>query len=140
MAQRRLSLPAPRTPPSARLKRRHQIPWAASRRDNRSRRVPDGDRSRDRGTTRRAFAHRWRACCLKPRKRRQVSCALRTKFQAPIAPSAASGRCQTKAADARQQHVRPVSCRFLPDIDRAALRRASPRHIFGPRANWPTLG
>jgi hypothetical protein len=41
MAQRRLSLPAPRTPPSARLKRRHQIPWAASRRDNRSRRGPE---------------------------------------------------------------------------------------------------
>jgi hypothetical protein len=29
----------------------------------RSHREPDNDRSRDRGTTRRAFARRWRACC-----------------------------------------------------------------------------
>src|SRR5450759_4921648 len=35
----------------------------AGRRDNHSRREPDGDRSHDRDTTRRAFARRWRACC-----------------------------------------------------------------------------
>ena len=65
---------------------------------------------------------------------------LQAKVQAPIAPSPTGGRCHAIAANARQQHVCPVSRRSFPDTDRTAFRRASPGHVFGSCAAWPTLG
>ena len=71
--------------------------------NNRSRQEPDGDRSRDRGTARRAFARRWRACCRTSQNLSEAHLARRDfSTVPPLSIWSAAGSSFTCFASSRQ--------------------------------------